>query len=319
MNAGPSMSELMDEQSGSESHDQYVRGVTAGALLREAREAAGVHIAALAGATKVPVGKLEALESDNFSALPDIVFVRALASSICRTLKINPEPVLALLPQGESPRLSSDDGGLNAPVKEFRSKSSSAPFVVPRSKPLMWVVGMLLIGAALMIFLPRSFEADLLALFKRGESNAVISTPVVEVTPERPAAATPAIPAPASVVSGAEVTTFSGDSKESVGDVPPVSAMSSTEASAASSSAVDAPAGVLAFKARSESWIQVRDATGAVILQRNLAPDELVSVSGALPLSVVIGRADATEVFVRGKPYELGSVSRENVARFEVR
>ena len=78
-------------------------------------------------------------------------------------------------------------------------------------------------------------------------------------------------------------------------------------------------AGVLAFKARSESWIQVRDATGAVVLQRNLAPDESVSVSGALPLAVVIGRADATEVFVRGKPYELGPVSRENVARFEVK
>ena len=77
--------------------------------------------------------------------------------------------------------------------------------------------------------------------------------------------------------------------------------------------------GVLAFKARSESWIQVRDAAGALVLQRNLAPNELVSVSGVLPLAVVIGRADATEVFVRGKPYDIGPVSRENVARFEVK
>jgi cytoskeleton protein RodZ len=51
--------------------------VTAGALLRDAREAAGLHIAALAVALKVPVAKLEALEADNFSALPDMVFVRA--------------------------------------------------------------------------------------------------------------------------------------------------------------------------------------------------------------------------------------------------
>lgn len=316
MNAGHSMSEWMGEQSGSESHDQYARGVTAGALLREAREAAGVHIAALAGATKVPVGKLEALEADDFSALPDIVFVRALASSICRTLKIHPEPVLALLPQGESPRLSTNDGGLNATVKGFRSKSSSTPFVVPRSKTLVWVVGMLLIGAALMIFLPRSLEADLLALFKQRAPDAVISTPAVDVAQERPA---PAISAPASATSGVEVAALTGDSKESAGEVPPVPAMSSVGASAVPPSAVDAPAGVLAFKARSESWVQVRDATGAVVFRRNLAPDELVSVSGALPLAVVVGRADATEVFVRGKPYELGSVSRENVARFEVR
>lgn len=56
-----------------------------------------------------------------------------------------------------------------------------------------------------------------------------------------------------------------------------------------------------------------------MVLQRNLASNETVSVSGTLPLAVVIGRADATEVFVRGKPFELGPVSRENVARFEVK
>jgi len=42
-------------------------------------------------------------------------------------------------------------------------------------------------------------------------------------------------------------------------------------------------------------------------------------VSGVLPLSVVVGRADVTDVFVRGKPLELNAVSRENVARFEVK
>ena len=56
-------------------------GLTAGGLLREARQASGMHIAALAGALKVPVSKLEALEADNFRELPDTVFVRALASS----------------------------------------------------------------------------------------------------------------------------------------------------------------------------------------------------------------------------------------------
>jgi len=34
---------------------------------------------------------------------------------------------------------------------------------------------------------------------------------------------------------------------------------------------------------------------------------------------VVIGKADATEVFVRGKPFDLAPVTRENVARFEVK
>ncbi len=59
--------------------------MTAGGLLKEARQAAGMHIAALAVALKVPVSKLEALEADNYAVLPDTVFVRALASSVCHT------------------------------------------------------------------------------------------------------------------------------------------------------------------------------------------------------------------------------------------
>ena len=71
---------------------------TAGSLLRGAREAAGIHIEALAVALKVPVSKLEALEADKYEALLDTVFVRALASSVCRTLKLDPVQVLSLLP-----------------------------------------------------------------------------------------------------------------------------------------------------------------------------------------------------------------------------
>ena len=72
---------------------------TAGAILRRAREATGLHIAALAVSLKVPVRKLEALEADRLEQLGDAVFVRALASSVCRSLKMDPAPVLELIRQ----------------------------------------------------------------------------------------------------------------------------------------------------------------------------------------------------------------------------
>ena len=299
--------------------------MTAGALLRDAREAAGLHIAALAVALKVPVAKLEALEADNFSALPDMVFVRALASSVCRTLKIDPQAVLALLPQGEGPRLSAGDVGLNAPVKGFAGRSSAAPFKGAGSRSFVWAVGLLLIGAALMMFLPRGLDADLSALLKQPETTTKIPMPTGDVAQEISAAVgaeervPSAAPAPAAAA-GVGVELPAGESIKPAGIASHPIVLPSVEASAPSSApAADAPSGVLAFKARSESWIQVRDAAGALVLQRNLAPNELVSVSGVLPLVVVIGRADATEVFVRGKPYDIGPVSRENVARFEVK
>lgn len=322
------MSELLVASSAADTPGQGM-SVTAGALLRDAREAAGLHIAALAVALKVPVAKLEALEADNFSALPDMVFVRALASSVCRTLKIDPQAVLALLPQGEGPRLSAGDVGLNAPVKGFAGRSSAAPFKGAGSRSFVWAVGLLLIGAALMMFLPRGLDADLSALLKQPETTTKIPMPTGNVAQEisvavgaeqRVPSAAPA-PAPAAAAAaGVGVELPAGESIKPAGIASHPIVLPSVEASAPSSApAADAPSGVLAFKARSESWIQVRDAAGAVVLQRNLAPNELVSVSGVLPLAVVIGRADATEVFVRGKPYDIGPVSRENVARFEVK
>ena len=322
------MSELLVASSAADTPGQGM-SVTAGALLRDAREAAGLHIAALAVALKVPVAKLEALEADNFSALPDMVFVRALASSVCRTLKIDPQAVLALLPQGEGPRLSAGDVGLNAPVKGFAGRSSAAPFKGAGSRSFVWAVGLLLIGAALMMFLPRGLDADLSALLKQPETTTKIPMPTGNVAQEIsvavgaeervPSAAPAPAPAPAAAA-GVGVELPAGESIKPAGIASHPIVLPSVEASAPSSApAADAPSGVLAFKARSESWIQVRDAAGALVLQRNLAPNELVSVSGVLPLAVVIGRADATEVFVRGKPYDIGPVSRENVARFEVK
>ena len=324
------MSELLVASSAADTPGQGM-SVTAGALLRDAREAAGLHIAALAVALKVPVAKLEALEADNFSALPDMVFVRALASSVCRTLKIDPQAVLALLPQGEGPRLSAGDVGLNAPVKGFAGRSSAAPFKGAGTRSFVWAVGLLLIGAALMMFLPRGLDADLSALLKQPETTTKIPMPTGNVAQEIsvavgaeqrvPSAAPAAAPAPAAAAAaGVGVELPAGESIKPAGIASHPIVLPSVEASAPSSApATDAPSGVLAFKARSESWIQVRDAAGALVLQRNLAPNELVSVSGVLPLAVVIGRADATEVFVRGKPYDIGPVSRENVARFEVK
>ena len=326
MNAGQSMGEWLVASAAAGTPGQGM-SVTAGALLRDAREAAGLHIAALAVALKVPVAKLEALEADNFSALPDMVFVRALASSVCRTLKIDPQAVLALLPQGEGPRLSAGDVGLNAPVKGFAGRSSAAPFKGAGTRSFVWAVGLLLIGAALMMFLPRGLDADLSALLKQPETTTKIPMPTGNVAQEisvavgaeqRVPSAAPA-PAPAAAA-GVGVELPAGESIKPAGIASHPIVLPSVEASAPSSApAADAPSGVLAFKARSESWIQVRDAAGALVLQRNLAPNELVSVSGVLPLAVVIGRADATEVFVRGKPYDIGPVSRENVARFEVK
>lgn len=308
MNAGLSMSDIVEG------------GATAGALLREARQAAGVHIAALAVALKVPVSKLEALENDNYAALPDTVFVRALASSVCRTLKIDATAILSLLPQSQSPRLSTDSAGLNAPVKGTGSKSSAslAPYpVASRSRSVTFIVLALLLGALIVFFLPREQGlSSLLSALRTGPSSGDAGT-----VAEPAVAVPPAVLAPeptGASTAGAGVGKDPVASMESAAKAAPVSEAASA-GTADTGGAPTVASSTLVLRARNQSWVQVKDAAGAVVLQRNLAADESVSVDAPAPLFVVVGRADATEVFVRGQPFSLTGVSRENVARFEVK
>ena len=308
MSAGLSMSEVPE-----------AAGVTAGGLLREARQASGMHIAALAVALKVPVSKLEALEADNFGALPDTVFVRALASSVCRTLKLDPAPILALLPQSQSPRLATDSAGLNAPVKGSGGRPSSATSFSSNStsRSVTLIVLALLVGALILVFFPRHEPSAAVTPASSSEDRSVAAAEgapaapalVLETPQQAPVAAQPA--------SGTAQTVAVPAGSEA--SATAIQSGVAASASVGVGGVVSPPAGVLVLRARSESWVQVRDSAGVSVLQRSLAAGESVSVAGRLPLSVVVGRADATEVLVRGKPFDLTAVSRENVARFEVK
>ncbi|WP_281081251.1 DUF4115 domain-containing protein [Variovorax paradoxus] len=72
--------------------------------------------------------------------------------------------------------------------------------------------------------------------------------------------------------------------------------------------------------AREECWITVTDSAGKQLLRRSLLAGETVGLSGALPLSVVVGRASSVDVQVLGKPFDLKPFTRNGgVARFEVK
>jgi cytoskeleton protein RodZ len=76
---------------------------------------------------------------------------------------------------------------------------------------------------------------------------------------------------------------------------------------------------IVRFTVKTESWVEVVDAKGQVVLRRIVTAGEVAGASGVLPLIVVVGRADATQVRIRGKVFELGPVTKDNVARFEVK
>lgn len=288
---------------------------TAGALLRSAREAAGLHVAALAVSMKVPVAKLDALERDRHDLLPDAVFARALASAVCRTLKVDAAPVLALLPQSATPRLVQDTDGLNTPFRTPRDAVAPA-WREQLTRPATLAVGALLLGIAVVLLVPLpsdwsapgSGSAAGAPPAEEGPPQIAVPTAARSGQPASPAAAQPAVNA-AVAVPAAPAAPASATSPA----VPPA-------AVAPAPAAAKAPAeGLLVFRATGASWIEVRDAQGAVAVRRLLAAGESAGATGAPPLQVTVGNAGATEVQVRGKAFDLRAVTRDNVARFEVK
>lgn len=299
-------------------------GVTAGALLRQAREAAGLHVATLAAGLKVPVRKIEALEEDRYDELPDAVFVRALASSICRTLKVDPAPVLQRLPLTPQPRLAPTRQGLNAP---FRTPSEPKPGLLDQlSRPVVLTVLALLLGALVLIFLPlaqRGYDT----VIEANRSDPLMPPPGAAATEPPPPpsvqSAPLAVPATPAVAPRSPAVTGAVDAGSAAGGVQlRTSAATVAPPPPAASAAAGSPPGsdgIIVFRARAQSWVQVKDAKGTTVMQRLLVAGETVGASGALPLSVTVGSAGATEVQVRGKPFDLAPLARDNVARFEVK
>jgi len=295
------------------------QGPTAGALLRQAREAAGLHVAALAVALKVPVRKLEALEEDRYDLMPDNVFVRGLASSVCRTLKIDPQPILDRLPQTAAPRLVRDNEGINTP---FRAPSDGAP---PRwfeylTRPGYLAVLALLVGAVVLILLPVA-QRDEPANVSKVELPAVPQTAPLVIPSEPPAVALqpgPALkPASSTAAVALKPTPALAPAPVALAPMPAASVPGNLPTVA---SAPGAPvSGTVVFRAKGPSWVEVTDAKGVVAIRKVLAAGEAAGASGALPLRVTVGRTDMTDVQVRGKPFDLSSFSRDNVARFEVK
>lgn len=271
---------------------------SAGAMLRAAREARGLHIAALAAAIKVSPRKLEALEADRHGDLPDMTFTRALAQTVCRALKVDAEPVLASLPRaGDMPRLSQVGAGLNAPFREAPGSRDPGDYTLLR-RPMFWATLAVLLGALALALMPEHWMSW-------REASRSISRPAQVA----PAAVPAAAPVPIAAIAASAPVAPQIETVHSA-PLPVVGA-------AAAAPAV--PAGLLVIRTSAESWVEVHDARGQTLLSRTVQAGEAVGLDGTLPLRVAIGNAAVTQITFRGQAVDMAASTRENVARLQLR
>jgi len=284
--------------------------LSAGEMLRQAREELGYHLPAVAAHLKVSVHKLEALEAGDWSAFPDVVFVRALASAVCRVLKIDPAPVLAQLPKPPGKDLSPGVESVKTRVAVGPAQSKKNDF--PSSKPFPWmgVVVLLIVATVGVLFYPQ------LADYWKSRAAASAPAPVRSNNV-------------AGVADQSESVALGGSSTDPVPEAPAngpaevggTAALAGPVSPAATAPVAAAPAEgapLLHFKASQDSWVQVKEASGKVVFEKTIRAGATEDIAATPPLKLIVGNAVGVEMQLRGSVFDLKKVTKGSTARFEV-
>ena len=115
---------MVEDEQGNAGYPQGAyRGLTVGALLAEARAAAGRELADLARETRVPLRHLMAIEADDHEALPALPYALGFVKTFARSVGLNPESVGAQFRAETRLTLHVPSAPSLEPLDEFRLPS----------------------------------------------------------------------------------------------------------------------------------------------------------------------------------------------------
>jgi cytoskeleton protein RodZ len=273
-----------------------------GQELAAAREARGLAVADVAQQLKFAPRQLEALEQEQFNALPGATFTRGMVRSYARLLKLDPEPLV----QRIAGRCEVPDSGRLAvryqqPVPFSDSARRSTFVYLSVSLGVLVLVG----GVVYQWHQERT-------------AAATKATLVAKVKPA-PREAKPR-PAPAAVAATVEPAPpeavqpmVQEKLQEKVQEKP-----AATEKTIVAATPAPRAAGGhrLVVRTEGEAWIEIKDSADRMLVSSLNPPGSERVVRGRPPYSLVIGNASQVSVTYDDKPIDLARYTRQDVARF---
>ena len=295
-----------------------------GEMLREARERAGLSQDEIAGKLKLAPRQIAAIEAGDWNSLPERTFTRGFMRSYARIVGLDP----AIVGMDRSPTQPNTGGELKptpaaigeiAMDLERNSRSSAARWAVP-----------LLLIAVLAAGVTYFKWGELLGLGGSGAAKSAASSTATDA--EKSSSGKPsAVAAPIATTAPSSLPSASSGSVISAPAARPdvlanTTATTPTPATDAAAAATPAaPAALFAPVAgekrititfRGKSWTEVRS-KGDVIYSEASLPGTR-EFNGVLPLSFIVGNASDVSVSIDGKPYDMSSITRNDVARFRI-
>lgn len=266
--------------------------VSVGQLLREARERADLSAADVARQLRLGLRQIEALEANDFGALPGNTIVRGFIRNYAKLLQLDPTGFLAAY-----------EAGLPEARAEKIAIAAENIDISPRpSRRWLWYLGA---AALVVVGLPVLIYA---LLRDDGRTAAVVPKPAVSQPAMQPGMPM-ALPAPAPIPSGPPME---GESAAAPA-TPTASGEPSAAAKAEAPKTTTASGIQLAFD--EDAWVEIRDRSGQKIFSQLSRKGGQETITGEAPFALVIGNAAKVRLTYNGKPVDLQPYIKVNVAR----
>ncbi|HEX4331524.1 MAG TPA: RodZ domain-containing protein [Usitatibacter sp.] len=289
---------------------------TLGQTLATERERQGLSRGDAAQRLHMSAYQIEALETGDFTRLPKGTFLRGFVRNYAKVLGLAPDSVLSLLVEDAPP---GGRPGIVVPTQNIRfdplHERLQSPYV--KAATIAFVVVAVALAAMYWWLFIRPALPSGVTRKPAPATPSLVAIPIPETAPFVPPTAT--VP-PQPLATGVAAT-----------PVKPAAAPAKPPAAEKSAAAENAPAvdnstplvvgegpARLRFRFHGDSWVEVRDARGRVIVSKLNPAGSEAQVAGQPPFRVIVGNAPDVELFYNDREFDLGAHTNVAVARFTV-
>jgi cytoskeleton protein RodZ len=303
-------------------------GLGVGAVLKAARERAGMSLGEVADRLKLSIRQLEAIEHDDFQQLPGSIFVRGFVRNYARFLHVDPEPLMLQLEQ-HFPSAVNDvvnlvkhdaqgDAVAHAPQANGLDSARTAGGNKGKWLVIVLVLAALAAAAAWLLSRPANKVDDskqtLQPMLTEQAASAVSASAASAALPQTEAASAPqATPTAAMQPVASAPVVATQPAPAVVAGKPQASVAAATDAVPA------AATGKISLSAKQAAWISVIDATGKKLQFGTLEAGGSKELSGTPPFQLKIGNAAQVELSFNGQPVVLADKIRGTTAKIELK
>ncbi|MEM4989644.1 RodZ domain-containing protein [Collimonas sp. H4R21] len=289
-----------------------------GEQLAGRRQELGWSVQDVASHLKLAPRQIDAMENDNYAALPTMVMTRGFIRSYAKLLGLDATALLATISPAVTaqPTASTVHGSpLSTPFSESRFS------LMGRNKfAYKWLV----VLAVLLLLLAVAIRLDVIPVVQNTlQSLAEKSAAAGSAASTEDKAVAPAVETQA-VETQAVDTTANAALTATPAPAASAAAVSETGVNAAPANTqvvnpATAGGGELSLNFRQDSWVEIKRADNTVLISRLAKAGSAETVDMSQPVNIIIGNLAGVDATLRGVPVDLKAGSKTNVARLNLK